>query len=75
MDSYSDPWETWTTSYGERCIENEHSLHDALLQSEKSDSYELDKNTYTSRNMCTRINNSWYMRFSVFFLVKNEYLQ
>lgn len=28
MDCDSDLWETWTTSYGERCIENEQSLHE-----------------------------------------------
>lgn len=33
MSDNSDSWKTWTSSYGERCIENEQSLHDVLLES------------------------------------------
>ena len=50
MDSNSDPWETWTISYGERCIENEHSLQDALLQSEKKESISWKK--YITIGIC-----------------------
>lgn len=42
MDCDSDSWETWTTSYGERCIENEQSLHHVLLQ-QKNDSINYKK--------------------------------
>ena len=51
MDSNSDPWETWTISYGERCIENEHSLQDALLQSEKRESLKWKKYITIWRNL------------------------
>ena len=35
MSDDSDSLETWTTSYGDRCIENEQSLQDILLESTK----------------------------------------
>jgi len=41
MSDNSDSWKTWTSSYGERCLENEQSLQDVLLGSKpnKSESY------------------------------------
>jgi len=41
MSDDSDSWKTWTSSYGERCLENEQSLQDVLLGSKenKSESY------------------------------------
>ena len=42
MSDNSDSWKTWTSSYGERCIENEQSLQDVLLGS-KPDKSESDK--------------------------------
>ena len=42
MSDSSDSWKTWTSSYGERCIENEQSLQDVLLGSKPNDS-ESDK--------------------------------
>lgn len=38
MSDSSDSWETWTTSYGDRCIENEESLQDVLLGSKPNKS-------------------------------------
>lgn len=42
MSDSSDSWKTWTSSYGERCIENEQSLQDVLLGSKPNNS-ESDK--------------------------------
>lgn len=38
MSDNSDSWKTWTSSYGERCIENEQSLQDVLLGSKPNNS-------------------------------------
>lgn len=38
MSDSSDSWKTWTTSYGDRCIENEGSLQDVLLGSKPNKS-------------------------------------
>ena len=43
MSDNSDSWETWTTSYGDRCMENEQSLQDILLESTKKESTSYKK--------------------------------
>lgn len=43
MSEDSDSWKTWTSSYGERCIENEQSLQDVLLGSEPNKSENCKK--------------------------------
>lgn len=51
MSDNSDSWKTWTSSYGERCIENEQSLQDILLgpNPNKSENYKK----YVIFGICT----------------------
>lgn len=51
MSDNSDYWETWTTSYGDRCIENQQSLQDILLESTKKESTTCKK--YITFAICT----------------------
>lgn len=39
----SDYWKTWTNSYGERCLDNEESLQDILLETNKNKSGNCEK--------------------------------
>jgi hypothetical protein len=38
MSYNSDSWKTWTSSYGQRCLDNEESLQDILLETNKNKS-------------------------------------
>ena len=38
MSDNSDSWKTWTSSYGQRCLDNEESLQDILLETNKNKS-------------------------------------